>query len=288
MVNLMSESRYKIAVLLPTRARGDMLNRSLHSLLDLASDRSHIQLIMGLDRDDQEGIDRFIKQTRPWLQEQGVRYTALTFEPLGYTKLNRYYNAMAREADADWLFVWNDDAVMQTQDWDLAITKYTGQFRLLKVHTHNEHPYSIFPIVPRAWFDALGHLSEHQMIDAELSQSAFCLDIMQVIDVDVTHHQVELTNDQQDSLGRKTRLEGNPRDPLDFHNAEMTERRFRNINRLSEIMQSRGDSVKFWQNVLAGRQDPWQRLKELDVNHQMVQFESRATAAEITRVQTHA
>lgn len=283
----MTERRYRVAVLLPTRSRGHMLDRSLASLIQKAADLDQLHFVIGLDRDDQSGIDSFLSHTQPYLREQNVHYTALTFEPMGYQMLNRYYNALAGRANADWFFVWNDDAVMDTQNWDSEILKYDGQFRLLKVHTHNEHPYSIFPIVPSVWFDLLGHLSEHQMIDAELSQSAFCLDIMQVIDVHVTHNQVELVNDVTDALGPKKRFEGNPNDPLDFHNREMTNRRFRNVHKLADHMQAQGMSVQFWQAVLAGKQDPWQRLKELDVNGQMVQIDLHTNTVQTKQETTH-
>ena len=32
--------------------------------------------------------------------------------------------------------------------------------------------------------------------------------------------------------------------------------------------------MTFWDNIWQGRQDPWERLKQNDTNHQMVQFAS--------------
>jgi len=191
---------------------------------------------------------------------------------MGYAGLNRYYNHLGQSANADWLFVWNDDAVMNTQDWDQVIESYTGQFRLLKVHTHNEHPYSIFPIVPRAWYDLFGHLSRHQMIDAELSQMAFVLDLMQVIDVDVTHNQVELTKDTSDPLKPKVRFEGNPSNSYDFHNPKITQQRYADCDVITKYMKEHGLDTSWWENVKLGKQYPWIRLQELDVNDQMKQF----------------
>ncbi len=79
-------------------------------------------------------------------------------------------NELALNSDASWLVFWNDDAVMETQDWDKEIIKHEGEFKLLAFHTHHDHPYSIFPIVPRKWLDLLGYLSPHQISDAWLSQ----------------------------------------------------------------------------------------------------------------------
>jgi hypothetical protein len=168
--------------------------------------------------------------------------------------------------------VWNDDAVMETQDWDSVIEQYTGKFKLLKVHTHNDHPYSIFPIMPRAWYDLMTHLSRHQMIDAELSQMAFLLDIMQVIAVDVTHNQVELTKDATDPLKPKIRFEGNPLNPHDFHNPQVGARRYQDCDIIAAHMRSTGLSTDWWESVKAGKSYPWEKLIELDVNKQMNQF----------------
>jgi hypothetical protein len=74
----------------------------------------------------------------------------MTFKPMGYGRLNEYINELAKNSSADWLFFWNDDAVMETQGWDEKITEHTGEFKLLAVHTHHDHPYSIFPIVPKS------------------------------------------------------------------------------------------------------------------------------------------
>ena len=170
------------------------------------------------------------------------------------------------------MFVWNDDAVMKTQGWDTVIEQYTGEFKLLKVHTHNDHPYSIFPIVPRAWYDLMNHLSRHQMIDAELSQLAFLLDIMQVIEVDVTHNQVELTKDTTDLQKPKVRFEGNPYNPHDFHHPQNTAQRRLDCDTIADYMRATGLDTNWWESIKSGKSYAWEKLIELDVNNQMNQF----------------
>jgi hypothetical protein len=161
---------------------------------------------------------------------------------------------------------------METQGWDSVIEQYTGQFKLLKVHTHHDHPYSIFPIIPRAWYDLMNHLSRHQMIDAELSQLAFLLDLMQVIDVNVTHNQVELTKDATDPLKPKLRFEGNPANPIDFHHPQTSARRYQDCDIIAEHMRTIGLDTAWWEGVKSGKNYPWEKLVALDVNRQMSQF----------------
>jgi hypothetical protein len=265
-------NEYSIAVLLPTRSRTDALTSSVTSIVDLASDISRIQLIFGFDDDDTVGLSHFETVIRPFLDKRGVFYEAQAFKSMGYAGLNRYYNHLAKSTSADWLFVWNDDAVMETQGWDSVIEKYTGEFKLLKVHTHNDHPYSIFPILPRAWYDLMNHLSRHQMIDAELSQLAFLLDIMQVIEVDVTHNQVELTKDANDPLKPKVRFEGDPTNPIDFHHPQTSAQRHQDCYVIAEYMRKIGLDTTWFESVKSGKSYPWEKLIALDVNKQMSQF----------------
>lgn len=272
-------NEYSIAVLLPTRSRTTALTDSVTSIVNLAQDTSRIQLLFGFDNDDEVGLAHFSNVIQPFLDEHDVDYTAEAFDSMGYAGLNRYYNHLAKSTSADWLFVWNDDAVMKTQGWDQVIASYTGQLKLLKVHTHNDHPYSIFPIVPKPWYDLFGHLSRHQMIDAELSQMAFMLDLMQVIDIDVIHNQVELTKDATDPLKPKIRFEGNPANSYDFHNVAVQQQRYQDCNTVANYMKSIGMDTTWWENIKIGRQDPWEKLKELDVNNQMKQFKMKINSS---------
>lgn len=269
----MKSRQYDIAVLLPTHKRTDALRRSLFSLIDLAHDLDSVQFRLGIDNNDSTGLDYFTGNIQPELDARDINYEALGFEPLGYAVLNQYFNTLARDADADWLFVWCDDAVMQTQDWDQRIRECTGEFRLLKVHTHNEHPYSIFPIFPVEWVETLGQLSRHQMLDAEGSQMAYWLDIMKIIEVDVTHDRADLTGNNKDEAYKKREyLEGNPNNPRDLHNEFFVQHRYIDAERLAAYMKSRGLSTQWWEDTKSGKIPPIQRIKENDPNNQISSF----------------
>ena len=268
-------SKYKIAVLLATRGRTDILGRSIKSMLTLADNPKDIQFFFAFDDDDQTGINYFTKELKPWLDEFKAIYKAMVFRRMGYVALHKYNNAMAKQADADWLMIWNDDATMQTQGWDTVISNYTGQFKLLSVKTHNLHPYSIFPIVPRKWFELLGYISPHPTQDGWVSQQAYMLDIFERIDVDVLHDRFDLTgNNYDDTWEERQMLEGRPADPMDFHSIQQIELRHSDSAKLAEYMKTIGLSTEFFTNIFMGKQDPWVNLKANDVNNQMVQFDN--------------
>lgn len=269
----MSEPKYNIAMLLATRGRTESLGRSIRTLVDLADDASKIQIMFAFDDDDEVGFKYFTDELKPWLDERKIAYTAMRFKRMGYINLHKYNNAMAKQTDARWLVIWNDDAVMETPGWDSVIMSYEGQFKLLSFKTHNMHPYSIFPIVPRKWYDLLGYISPHPTQDGWVSQQAYMLDIYQRIEVQVLHDRFDLTgNNGDDIFANRPMLEGKPDDPRDFHSVAMMDLRHRDCAKLATYMQSQNISTEFFNNIFKGTQDPWQRLAENDINSQMVQF----------------
>jgi hypothetical protein len=244
------------------------------SLINRAIKLEKIQLLLGFDDDDTEGIEHFQNELEPWLIKKKVNYEAQVFPPMGYARLNEYVNALALASDADWLMFWNDDAMMDTAGWDKQIADHTGEFKCLSVHTHNDHPYSIFPIVPREWLDCLGYLSPHQISDAWLSQQSYLLDNFKRIPVWVTHDRHDLTGNNNDAtFQNRIMFEGNPNDPRDFHHMRWHLRRMEDVDKLAAYMKSKDLDTSWWENVKLQKQDPWVKLQENDTNNQCKQFQ---------------
>lgn len=271
----MSKRKYSIAVMLATHKRTDALSRSVFSLLDRTKNLDRIQIIFGIDDNDSIGTDHFINVIQPELDRRGVDYTALSFEPLGYLGLNQYYNRMSDEADADWLMVWCDDAIMETQDWDERVAECTGEFKLLKVHAHNEHPYAVFPIIPAEWREVTGYYAQHQMLDAEVSQMAYMLDIMKIIEINVTHDRADLTGNNDDETNKKkVMLEGNPSNPLDFHYPALRNQRLIDTDKIAQYMKSKGFDTSWWEGVKLGKNNAFDLMAANDPNGQTVQLQT--------------
>ena len=49
-------------------------------------------------------------------------------------------------------------------------------------------------------------------------------------------------------------------------------RRFRDAAKIAWYLQTQGEDITWFQNVMLGKQDPWEKLKVNDVNKQMAQF----------------
>jgi len=266
---------YDIAILLATRGRTESLGRCIHSLINLADSPDRLQLMFAFDDDDKIGEKYFHDELQPWLEQREISFFAVKFPRQGYHRLNVYNNKMAEYTNSHWLMIWNDDAVMETQGWDTEIMKREGEFKLLAVHTHRDHPYSIFPILPRKWYDLLGYISPHSVQDGWLSQQAYMLDIYERIPVWVLHDRADITGNNNDVTFReRAALEGRPNDPDDFHSVQQIELRHRDCDKLATHMVSQGLSVDFFINIFKGTQDPWEKLARNDINKQMVQFDN--------------
>lgn len=264
-----------ISILLATRGRTDILKRSLLSLADKASDVGNLEMLLAFDNDDTETYEWVAENVLPELDQRGVAYSCMGFDRLGYIRLNEYYNALSAAATGQWLFFWGDDAVMETQDWDKVILA-EKRFRVLRALAHNAHPIAVFPIVPKKWYDIFGYFSPHQLNDNWVSQVAYMVDIMENIPVEVTHDRFDLTgNNNDETYKNRPMLEGNPRDPRDFHHPTWCARRMDDCDKIAEYLKSQGEDTTWWENVKIGKQDPWVKLQANDINKQMVQFNLR-------------
>lgn len=271
LVTWWDEMPYDIAVVLPTRGRTDALQKSLCSLLDLAGDGTRVQYLIGMDDDDTETIKWAEETLFPSLEKYESPIHVFQFRRLGYERLNEYVTTLAQRSSANWIMFWNDDAIMHTQDWDKKIAAETGEFNVLRMPTHNEHPYAIFPIVPRDWLYLFGRLSPHQLSDAWISQVAFLINIMKNVDIEVTHARADITGENDDdTFKQRIMLEGNPDDPRDFNHTNWHNRRLDDAQKLAWFLHNKGRDMSWWRDVVEGTQDPWERMhNEFDPNNQV-------------------
>ena len=264
----------RISVLLPTRARAELSFKSLSTLWSTASDNTDIEYLIALDDDDQASIDYYESTVIPYLENEGIEYQIHVVPRWGYAQLNTYINYLGQQASGRWIMFWNDDAIMESKDWDLEIEKHTGKFRVLRMPDQSEHPYSIFPIVPHEWKVLLGDLSPQQMTDAWVSQIAYLCNIMVNIPVKVTHDRFDLTgNNNDETFNNRPQFEGNPKDPRDLNSPEMTNRRYQDAARIMWYLKTIGDYNDHFEKAITGKEDTWKYLKANDPNGQTSRFE---------------
>jgi hypothetical protein len=232
-------------------------------LVTHASDPASLEIILGIDQDD-DGITAYLQSDiADFLREHSVACNAQIFQPQGYAKMHRYVNQLAGQATGDWLMFWNDDMLMQTDHWDSEIVKHTGEFRLLAPRdNHGGHPYAIVPIIPQDWYRLLDHFSLNAQCDAWVSHIAYMLDIFERIDVEVLHDRADLTgNNNDETYQRRVYKEGNPSDPEDFGHVNQQNARVRAAYKVAWFFKKMGQETTWWDQVVAGEQDPFEKMK---------------------------
>jgi len=173
-----------ISVLCPTRERPQQLRDSVTGLLDLAADPGQVEILVAVDADD----DVTFRETSFRDVPGDIRMCVFP-QRHGYPHLEVYYNTLAAQAKGEWLFIWNDDATMETPRWDQFIKDSPPGF-LWAVPCNPEaqpwHP-SEFPVIPAAWFRHLGRLSLHHSVDMWMARVALATDTGIHIPVTIDH-----------------------------------------------------------------------------------------------------
>ena len=245
-----------ISILLPTRKRVKQLEKSVGSLLDNAKHPEKIQPLFGVDEDDTETLE-FLKNKN--YKNQSV----LKFKRLGYENLHIYNNSLCAYAQGTWCMFFNDDAIMNTKHWDEKIEAVKG-FKVLRVKEQTGHPYSIFPIFPWDWFRLLDHISLHGQNDAWISEIAYMLDIMENVDIEVTHDRADITGNNNDEVFNERKYnEGNPKDPKDLHHQDMWNKRIADASKLAWYLERLGQKSLHWQKIVRKEINPMDKVADL-------------------------
>jgi glycosyltransferase involved in cell wall biosynthesis len=149
-----------VSVLLPTRGRTESVKSSIESLLETAIEPENIEILFRLDDDDDTDPEE--------LQALHTNVKIITGPRLkGYQSLDIFYNELCEIATGEWLFLWNDDAVMLSDCWDLFLLEecenqllvQVGEEAMFSNHNPMECFTSPFPIMNKRYYEILGHFS---------------------------------------------------------------------------------------------------------------------------------
>lgn len=105
-----------VSVLLPTRGRPEKLAKSIDSLVSLAENPQGIEILLKVDDDD--------LPTLAAVQEMSLLFPLQVMASPrrnGYADMHHWYNQLAAAAQGDWLLLWNDDAIVETEKWDRCL-----------------------------------------------------------------------------------------------------------------------------------------------------------------------
>lgn len=208
-----------ISVLLPSRGRPTALRDTITGLRQHADQPDRIEILVAVDPDDPDTSLAAADLNVDHLWPAPSRY--------GYHQLHRYINALAIQASGDWLMLWNDDARIRTTGWDSIIHQQNPG--VLWPHSNDVPGCNTFPIWPRAWTAALGHVSLSPHCDSWIQHLGETLGQQQRIPVGILHDRADLTGGHDD----QTRAESaNGYRTSDYHSPAMQDARHCDINNL--------------------------------------------------------
>lgn len=185
-----------ISILIPSRNRIDILKESIDSLLLNASNPEQIQLLIRFDFDDFSSLNRCIELPN---RKQDKILFGNRFR--GYKDHYLFLNDLAKVADGEFLFTWNDDTTMISKNWDLEVQKYSTQFIVLKPkHNMDCHPdLNGNPIYPKKWVNLCGHVAMNCHTDSWIHEIATELKIQREVNITIRNdakHFGGFVNDQ--------------------------------------------------------------------------------------------
>lgn len=185
-------------------------------MLSNATHVDDLEFMIAIDDDDQESIDFF--QSPEWAEfkepHRGTSFQVQLSQRYGYLGIFRYYNDLAAAAKGDQLIVWNDDAEMHTKGWDTIVSEQAGWFGLLRMQCPNHpHPFALFPIVPRAWFDLMGAVSLVTHVDWWIYNICEPTGRMMNIPVTVSHNRADITGENNDETSADNSYEFDGKNP---------------------------------------------------------------------------
>jgi hypothetical protein len=198
-----------ISVLLPTRNRVSLVQRSVQSLLSLSQCPESIEIVTAYDDDDTASVDYFTGSKWPALLDSyGALGRACCCPSWGYSGLHRYYTEIAKRSHGRWLMIWNDDAVMLTPNWDQHVRDCQEFIGMLHMTTENfKKDLTLFPLIPRTWLDLFGEISLHQLNDSWIQEVCRQADAVQAIPVTVFHDRFDVTGNNLDATYQNRRYD---------------------------------------------------------------------------------
>lgn len=185
-----------ISVLLPTRGRVKLLEKSIKSLRTNTRDKQNVEILVAVDLDDTDTLE----------VASDLADKVVSMERVGYSRLNEYYNALSEVAQGDWLVLWNDDAVMITKGWDRNLTQVPKDILVADLQSqHTATNLCCFPAVRKEAVKVVGGFSPHTPhCDSYWQDMGRALNAIKLVDIHLSHNRFDMTGDNNDTTWQES------------------------------------------------------------------------------------
>lgn len=138
------------SILIPSRRRFERLKKCIQSFQDLAHNKTCFEFLVRFHNDDAESISR-ISELSPF---GNVR--VVVSHKTGYSDVHHSYTELALLSKSRWLWLMNDDCVIEGDNWDKALNSHNHrkrsvvqpEFHKLGGSTYPKDTYCPFMVLP--------------------------------------------------------------------------------------------------------------------------------------------
>lgn len=162
----------------------------LAQCLEFMVGRPEVEILVWVDNDDPE-LARYKAIAKDCKLKLSVR------QRVGYKNFHVMVNTLAAKAKGDWLLLWNDDAVIKTQNWIELIEAHDAkQPVVLNFYNPTNVKDNLFPVISRPMLEAMGYYSMSTHCDSWVQDIANDLGIhIPVPGITALHTRDELHDD---------------------------------------------------------------------------------------------
>jgi len=150
-----------VSILIISRGRFNSLLKALDSIIKKSKDISRVEVILRFDEDDKESLDRIDE-----LPKDKVDINVIVGKRYFYEFLHKYVNEACEETKGEFILWFNDDCVIETQNWDDIVAEYRGRIVCLYPNNKGTGSGNIFPLISRKVYEILGHFAKSQQVDS--------------------------------------------------------------------------------------------------------------------------
>ncbi len=180
----MDKEKPMLSLLCPSRERADDLKFSLDSL---GLERNNLEVLVWIDNDDPQ----LSKYRKMFSKSQHIK---LFIKPrIGYISSHKMYDFLCSKAIGDWMMLWNDDAYMDGPEWYDTFSEYSSLSNpnaepvIYNIWRH-EKPQNAFPVLSRRYYEIVGRMSGHPIVDLWIKSVAYYSHIQRYIMGIRPHH----------------------------------------------------------------------------------------------------
>jgi len=202
-------SNILVTVMLPTRERVSMVEQSVKTLLENATNPSIIEIAIAYDNDDTQSKTYFTSaQWTDLISKYGAHSQVFETPPWGYIELHNYYNLLAEKSKGQWLLLWNDDALMKSSEWDQCLLEHKNFMGMFHMATEQfSQKMTLFPLIPRKWIDLFGSLSLCNCNDSWIQDICHEANAVRELPITVVHDRFDVTGNNNDSTYQNRRYQ---------------------------------------------------------------------------------